>query len=153
MVRRDGTTLWLPALTTAHSHAFQFAMRGTAQRRGPDPKDDFWTWRGQMYRAAMALTPESIVSVSRAERRARRAFFLAQGLNAETTELLTSRSRDLSSDLALVRSDQLPLAPDPAAGAHPAWPQRRKRPFIRLVHPPEAKPSQDSGERSSDPQD
>ena len=51
----DGLTVRLPALATAHSHAFQFAMRGTSQRRGKSPKDDFWTWRGQMYRAAQAL--------------------------------------------------------------------------------------------------
>ena len=57
--------LELPALSTAHSHAFQRAMRGTAQRRGVDPKDDFWTWRGQMYRVATSLTPESIAAVSR----------------------------------------------------------------------------------------
>ena len=62
----------LPALTTAHSHAFQRAMRGTAQRRAagttsamPPPVDDFWTWRGQMYRLAASLTPESIARISR----------------------------------------------------------------------------------------
>jgi formiminoglutamate deiminase len=66
MLKVENGLVRLPALATAHSHAFQFAMRGTAQRRGPDPKDDFWTWRGQMYRAATALTPESIVDVSRA---------------------------------------------------------------------------------------
>jgi formimidoylglutamate deiminase len=108
----DGS-LRLPALTTAHSHAFQRAMRGRAQRPSPagpggpesgapevraegaadGPKgtptgagggahgppahmrktlgaakkatpDDFWTWRGQMYAAASALTPESIHRVS-----------------------------------------------------------------------------------------
>jgi formimidoylglutamate deiminase len=61
----DGKLVRLPALTTAHSHAFQRGMRGTAQRRGREGSDDFWTWRGQMYRAASALTPESIVTVSR----------------------------------------------------------------------------------------
>jgi formimidoylglutamate deiminase len=55
----------LPALATAHSHAFQRGMRGAAQRRGADPKDDFWTWRGQMYRLATSLTPESIDRISR----------------------------------------------------------------------------------------
>ena len=66
----DGT-LRLPALTTAHSHAFQRAMRGKAQRRGDDARsvrdarDDFWTWRGQMYRTAASLTPESIAAISR----------------------------------------------------------------------------------------
>jgi formiminoglutamate deiminase len=66
MLRLDDGVVRLPALATAHSHAFQFGMRGTAQRRGKDPKDDFWTWRGQMYRAAAALTPESIALVSSA---------------------------------------------------------------------------------------
>ncbi len=40
-------------------------MRGTAQRRGTHANDDFWSWRGQMYRAASALTPDSIADVSR----------------------------------------------------------------------------------------
>lgn len=61
----DGT-LRLPALSTAHSHAFQRAMRGRAQRpvRGGEAPDDFWTWRGQMYEVASSLTPESIHAVS-----------------------------------------------------------------------------------------
>ena len=73
----DGT-LRLPALTTAHSHAFQRAMRGRAQRVAPESArstefglehrsvdgDDFWTWRGQMYATATALTPESIHAAS-----------------------------------------------------------------------------------------
>ncbi len=58
--------LRLPALTTAHSHAFQRAMRGRAQRPGfgAAGSDDFWTWRGQMYALASSLTPESLHSVS-----------------------------------------------------------------------------------------
>jgi formiminoglutamate deiminase len=54
----DGT-LRLPALATVHSHAFQRAMRGLAQRPSRSP-DDFWSWRGQMYALASSLTPESI---------------------------------------------------------------------------------------------
>src|SRR3954468_12225558 len=66
----DGRALLLPALTTVHSHAFQRAMRGAAQRPrqaaapGGD-RDDFWSWRGAMYRAASALDPESIARISR----------------------------------------------------------------------------------------
>lgn len=60
----DRRTIRLPALTTAHSHAFQRAMRGTSQRKGTS-RDDFWTWRGQMYRLATSLTPESIARYSR----------------------------------------------------------------------------------------
>ena len=54
----------LPALATAHSHAFQRALRGDAQRPGPDDTDDFWSWRTAMYRLADALTPESIHAIS-----------------------------------------------------------------------------------------
>jgi formiminoglutamate deiminase len=67
-VSDDGKTLRLPALATAHSHAFQRAMRGTSQRRvvtASGAPDTFWSWRGQMYRAANALTPESIATVAR----------------------------------------------------------------------------------------
>jgi len=61
----DGA-LRLPALATAHSHAFQRAMRGRAQRPsgGAAGADDFWTWRGQMYALAESLTPESIHAFS-----------------------------------------------------------------------------------------
>jgi formiminoglutamate deiminase len=58
----DGT-LRLPALTTVHSHAFQRAMRGRAQRPVA-AADDFWTWRGQMYAVASSLTPESLHAAS-----------------------------------------------------------------------------------------
>ena len=67
-VSPDGRFLVLPALATAHSHAFQRGMRGTAQRAGSPAApatDDFWTWRGQMYRLASPLTPESIAAISR----------------------------------------------------------------------------------------
>jgi len=57
--------LRLPALATAHSHAFQRGMRGKAQRRQSSASDDFWTWRGQMYHLATTLTPESIDRISR----------------------------------------------------------------------------------------
>ena len=55
----------LPALASAHSHAFQRGMRGSAQRRGGAGEDDFWTWRGRMYQLANSLTPESLAQVSR----------------------------------------------------------------------------------------
>jgi len=65
LVRSPDGTLRLPALTTAHSHAFQRAMRGRAQRSLPEnATDDFWTWRGQMYALASSLTPDSIRAAS-----------------------------------------------------------------------------------------
>lgn len=59
-----GDRIELPALATAHSHAFQRAMRGDAQRPGPSGTDDFWSWRTAMYSLAEALTPESIYAIS-----------------------------------------------------------------------------------------
>ncbi|HEY1695708.1 MAG TPA: formimidoylglutamate deiminase [Polyangiaceae bacterium] len=61
----DGT-LRLPALATAHSHAFQRAMRGRAQRPAhtSGEPDDFWSWRGAMYEIASSLTPETIHATS-----------------------------------------------------------------------------------------
>jgi len=65
MLRRDPDgSIRLPALASAHSHAFQRAMRGRAQRRGP-AADDFWTWRGAMYEIANSLTPESMDRIAR----------------------------------------------------------------------------------------
>jgi formimidoylglutamate deiminase len=59
--------LRLPALATAHSHAFQRALRGRAQRpraaNAPGP-GDFWTWRDAMYELASSLTPQSIHATS-----------------------------------------------------------------------------------------
>lgn len=73
--RSRGDDVLLPALSTAHSHAFQRGMRGTAQRPGPggSPTDDFWTWRGQMYRLSTSLDPASIERISRVAFRELRA--------------------------------------------------------------------------------
>ena len=46
----------LPGFVTAHSHAFQRALRGRAQG------DDFWTWREAMLEVAEGLTPEGVRS-------------------------------------------------------------------------------------------
>lgn len=59
-----GNVLILPALATAHSHAFQRAMRGRAQRPGPAGADDFWSWREAMYALADGLTPESMRAIA-----------------------------------------------------------------------------------------
>ncbi|MFN3835293.1 MAG: formimidoylglutamate deiminase [Glycocaulis sp.] len=54
----------LPAPANIHSHAFQRAMAGLTERRGPDPSDSFWTWRRLMYRFLEALTPEDITAIA-----------------------------------------------------------------------------------------
>jgi formiminoglutamate deiminase len=59
-VRLDGLTL--PGLANAHSHAFQRALRGRAQRG----RGSFWTWREEMYRAAERLDPDTYYALARA---------------------------------------------------------------------------------------
>ncbi|WP_071672676.1 formimidoylglutamate deiminase [Nioella nitratireducens] len=54
----------LPAPTNAHSHAFQRAMAGLTERRGPDPKDTFWTWRQLMFRFLDRITPEQVQAIA-----------------------------------------------------------------------------------------
>jgi formimidoylglutamate deiminase len=54
----------LPAPVNAHSHAFQRAMAGLTERRGPDPRDSFWTWRALMYRFLDRLTPDHVEAIA-----------------------------------------------------------------------------------------
>jgi formiminoglutamate deiminase len=65
MLKRVKSDFFLPALATAHSHAFQRGMRGRAQRPGPSGSDDFWSWRTTMYELAASLTPESLYQIAR----------------------------------------------------------------------------------------
>lgn len=52
-----------PAMPNLHSHAFQRAIAGRAERRGPGA-DSFWSWRTEMYRAALSMTPEQVEAVA-----------------------------------------------------------------------------------------
>ncbi|MEO3385561.1 formimidoylglutamate deiminase [Mesorhizobium sp. CAU 1741] len=54
----------LPAPVNLHSHAFQRAMAGLTERRGPDPRDTFWTWRQLMFRFLDQLTPDDIEAIA-----------------------------------------------------------------------------------------
>jgi formiminoglutamate deiminase len=58
--------LVLPGLVNVHSHAFQRALRGRSEPAGTDQQGDFWSWRGQMYRLAAALAPDSLFKLARA---------------------------------------------------------------------------------------
>ncbi len=53
----------LPALVNAHSHAFQRAFVGLAERRD-SASDDFWSWRDRMYGVALRITPEQLQAVA-----------------------------------------------------------------------------------------
>ena len=51
-------TATIPAMVNAHSHAFQRGLRGRVERLAPHGRDDFWSWRTQMFALAGALDPE-----------------------------------------------------------------------------------------------
>ena len=53
----------LPGIPNVHSHAFQRAMAGLPERRGPQD-DDFWTWRDVMYRFLAHMSPDDIEAVA-----------------------------------------------------------------------------------------
>ena len=54
----------LPAPVNVHSHAFQRAMAGLTEARGPDGRDSFWTWRHLMFRFLDRLTPPHIEAIT-----------------------------------------------------------------------------------------
>ncbi|MED5619630.1 formimidoylglutamate deiminase [Ideonella sp. BN130291] len=53
----------LPGLVNAHSHAFQRAFAGLAERREGEA-DDFWSWRDRMYRVALRISPAQLQAVA-----------------------------------------------------------------------------------------
>lgn len=53
----------LPGMPNLHSHAFQRAMAGLAERRGPGD-DSFWTWRETMYGFAARIDPETLQAIA-----------------------------------------------------------------------------------------
>lgn len=51
----------LPGFQNAHSHAFQYAMAGLAERHeGTGTPDDFWSWRNAMYQLALTINPDEL---------------------------------------------------------------------------------------------
>ena len=53
----------LPGLVNAHSHAFQRAFAGLAERRTTEA-DDFWSWRDRMYGVALRVTPDQMQAIA-----------------------------------------------------------------------------------------
>jgi formimidoylglutamate deiminase len=53
----------LPSLIDAHSHAFQRAFAGLAERREAE-RDDFWSWRDRMYAVASRVDPEALRAIA-----------------------------------------------------------------------------------------
>ncbi len=58
-------TLTLPGFANVHSHAFQRLMRGEVQRRDPQQRDTFWTWRERMYAHANTLDLAAMEAAAR----------------------------------------------------------------------------------------
>lgn len=61
--RAETARFALPGIPNTHSHAFQRAMAGLAERQ-ENPEDSFWTWRELMYRFAGRLDPDSLRDVA-----------------------------------------------------------------------------------------
>ena len=53
----------LPGLPNLHSHAFQRAMAGLAERQ-MNPEDSFWTWRETMYGFAGRVGPDELRAIA-----------------------------------------------------------------------------------------
>ncbi|MES2858441.1 MAG: amidohydrolase family protein, partial [Pseudomonadota bacterium] len=53
----------LPGIANLHSHAFQRAMAGMAERQ-THPSDSFWTWRDTMYAMAARFDPGLLQAVA-----------------------------------------------------------------------------------------
>ncbi|EFO31112.1 formiminoglutamate deiminase [Roseibium sp. TrichSKD4] len=54
----------LPSPSNLHSHAFQRAMAGMSERRGPEPRDTFWTWRQIMFCFLDVFRPEDVEAIA-----------------------------------------------------------------------------------------
>lgn len=62
-ISQHGADWRLPGIANLHSHAFQRAMAGLAERQG-HPQDSFWTWRETMYSMASRFDPDTLRAVA-----------------------------------------------------------------------------------------
>jgi formimidoylglutamate deiminase len=53
----------LPGMVDGHSHAFQRAFAGLAERR-EQAHDDFWSWRERLYRVALRIEPAQMQAIA-----------------------------------------------------------------------------------------
>lgn len=53
----------IPGMPSVHTHAFQRAMAGLAERMG-SPEDSFWTWREVMYKFIRRVGPEEAGAIA-----------------------------------------------------------------------------------------
>jgi formimidoylglutamate deiminase len=55
----------IPGVANAHSHAFQRALAGRTEERGPEGRDNFWTWRTRMYQLAGRIDAAALTAIAR----------------------------------------------------------------------------------------
>ncbi len=53
-----------PGIPNLHSHSFQRAIAGLTSTRRRGSEDHFWTWRTEMYKAALLLSPEDVAAIA-----------------------------------------------------------------------------------------
>ncbi len=63
LIQRSASGWRLPGIPNLHSHAFQRAMAGLAERQS-HAQDSFWTWRETMYRIAARFDPALLQAVA-----------------------------------------------------------------------------------------
>ncbi|AJR02376.1 formimidoylglutamate deiminase [Siansivirga zeaxanthinifaciens] len=55
----------IPGFQNAHSHAFQYAMAGLAEKHShTGSQDDFWGWREAMYQLALGVNPDQMEAIA-----------------------------------------------------------------------------------------
>lgn len=55
----------IPGFQNAHSHSFQYAMAGLAEKHeGAGIPDDFWSWRDAMYKLALSMNPDQFEAIA-----------------------------------------------------------------------------------------
>lgn len=60
---RSASGVAVPGVTNLHSHAFQRALAGLTEVRGPEG-DTFWTWRERMYAFTRRLGPDDVEAIA-----------------------------------------------------------------------------------------
>ena len=61
----DSLGIVIPGFANAHSHAFQRALAGHTEYRGPAGTDNFWTWRTRMYALASRIDSVALTAIAR----------------------------------------------------------------------------------------
>jgi formimidoylglutamate deiminase len=55
----------VPGFQNAHSHSFQYAMAGLAEKHSTGQlPDDFWSWRDAMYQLALSVSPDHLENIA-----------------------------------------------------------------------------------------